>query len=99
MHWYHLAAEQGHARAMNQLARCQEKGWGCVRDPLSSIYWYRRSAEAGYFRAQYNYGLLLLQFGRRREAEGWFERAERLSRRPDRSERLGQAVSPHGPCR
>jgi predicted 2-oxoglutarate/Fe(II)-dependent dioxygenase YbiX len=27
--WYALAAAQGHFRAMNLLARCQERGWGC----------------------------------------------------------------------
>jgi hypothetical protein len=37
--------------------------------------WYRRSAEAGYFRGQYNWASLLLKAGRFEEAAAWFERA------------------------
>jgi hypothetical protein len=37
--------------------------------------WYRRSAEAGYFRGQYNWASILLKAGRCDEAARWFERA------------------------
>jgi hypothetical protein len=37
--------------------------------------WYRRSAEAGYFRGQYNWASILLKAGRFEEAAQWFERA------------------------
>ena len=73
--WYANAAAQGHARAMNLLARCCEEGWGVARDPAAARDWYRRSAEAGYFRAQYNHATLLAAEGRVDAAAAWFERA------------------------
>ncbi len=72
---YDRAARQGHERAMNLLARCYEEGWGVAADPATARAWYRRSAEGGYFRGQYNYASLLLADGRAGEAMAWFERA------------------------
>ena len=60
---------------MNLLARCCEEGWGAPRDPAAARDWYRRSAEAGYFRAQFNHATLLAAEGRVDDAIGWFERA------------------------
>lgn len=72
---YDRAARRGHARAMNLLARCHEEGWGTPRHAANAAHWYRLSAEAGYFRAQYNHGIELLRQGRRDEARLWLERA------------------------
>jgi TPR repeat protein len=60
---------------MNLLARCLEEGWGVARDPAAALRWYRRSAEAGYFRAQYNFAALLAAAGDTGAAASWFEAA------------------------
>jgi TPR repeat protein len=74
---YLAAAHQQHARAMNLLGRCCEQGWGTPRDPQAAAHWYRRSAEGGYFRGQYNWASILLQCQREDEAVVWLERAAR----------------------
>jgi TPR repeat protein len=73
--YYLKAAEQQHERAMSLVGRCCEEGWGTPRDLDAAADWYRRSAEAGYFRGQYNWASLLLKAGRFDEAATWFERA------------------------
>ena len=60
---------------MSLVGRCCEEGWGTPRDLDAAADWYRRSAEAGYFRGQYNWASLLLKAGRFDEAATWFERA------------------------
>jgi TPR repeat protein len=49
---------------MNLVGRCYEQGWGIARDAAAAARWYRRSAEAGYFRGQYNWATLLLSENR-----------------------------------
>ena len=58
---------------MNLLGRCCEEGWGTARDMAAAADWYRRSAEGGYFRGQYNWASVLLKAGRDEEAAHWFE--------------------------
>jgi TPR repeat protein len=72
---YSKAAGQQHERAMNLLGRCCEQGWGTPRNLDAAADWYRRSAEAGYFRGQYNWASMLLRAGRFEECAAWFERA------------------------
>ena len=48
---------------------------GVARDLAEAQGWYRRSAAAGYFRAQYNYATWLVREGRLEDALGWFEQA------------------------
>jgi TPR repeat protein len=60
---------------MNLLARCYEEGWGVARDPGQAAFWYRRSAEEGYFRGQFNYATLLANEGEIDLALVWFEKA------------------------
>jgi TPR repeat protein len=74
---YLQAAGQQHERAMNLVGRCCEAGWGTTRDAVAAAGWYRRSAERGYFRGQFNWATILLKSGRRHEAATWFERAAR----------------------
>jgi TPR repeat protein len=69
------AAAQGHERAMNLLGRCCEEGWGTPRSASAAADWYRRSAEGGYFRGQYNWASMLLIEGRCEEAALWLARA------------------------
>jgi TPR repeat protein len=73
--YYLKAAEQQHERAMSLVGRCCEEGWGTPRNLDAAADWYRRSAEAGYFRGQYNWASILLKAGRFEEAARWFERA------------------------
>src|SRR4029077_9031744 len=73
--YYLKAAEQQHERAMNLVGRCCEEGWGTPRNLDAAADWYRRSAEAGYFRGQYNWASLLLKAGRFEASAVWFERA------------------------
>jgi hypothetical protein len=73
--YYLKAAAQQHERAMNLLGRCCEEGWGTPRNLDAAADWYRRSAEVGYFRGQYNWASLLLKAGRFEECAVWFERA------------------------
>jgi TPR repeat protein len=60
---------------MSLVGRCCEEGWGTPRNLDAAADWYRRSAEAGYFRGQYNWASILLKAGRFEEAAVWFERA------------------------
>ena len=60
---------------MNLVGRCCEEGWGTARNLSAAADWYRRSAQAGYFRGQYNWASLLLKAGRFEESAAWFERA------------------------
>ena len=46
-----------------------------IRDSAAAFDWYRRSAEGGYFRAQYNYATALAQRGEITAAADWFWRA------------------------
>jgi hypothetical protein len=39
------------------------------------VEWYRRSAETGYFRAQFNYAVLLAEQGAVDAAAEWFAKA------------------------
>ena len=57
------------------LGRCREEGWGCEKNPQAAFEWYRRSAEAGYHRAQWNHAAALADRGLRTEAAEWFRRA------------------------
>lgn len=72
---YLRAAQRGHGRAMNLVGRCLEAGWGVEPDMTMAERWYARSAEAGYFRAQFNHALALLARGDRDGALVWLERA------------------------
>jgi uncharacterized protein len=57
------------------VGRCCEEGWGTPRNLDAAADWYRRSAEAGYFRGQFKWASLLLKAGRFEESAAWFERA------------------------
>ena len=60
---------------MNLLARCFEEGWGCAKSHAEAAHWYKRSAESGYFRAQFNYAVLLAEQGDSAAAAQWFWKA------------------------
>ncbi len=73
--WYRRAALQGHAKAMNQVGRFLEEGWaGNPPDPAAAREWYRRAAEGGDFRGQFNHATVLMQQDRLDEAVPWLRR-------------------------
>ncbi|CAD7715206.1 hypothetical protein LMG31884_15160 [Xanthomonas hydrangeae] len=54
MLWYEVAANAGHAEAMNQLGRCHELGFGTACNIVLAALWYRRAAEHGLDWGMYN---------------------------------------------
>ena len=68
---YNVAAAMGHAKSMNIVGRFIEEGWETARDPMLAFDWYRRSAEAGDFRGQFNYASKLAEQGKEIEAAAW----------------------------
>ena len=74
---YLSAARSGHAKSMNMIGRYYEEGWEVVRDTRRAVEWYRRGAEGGDFRAQYNLGTLLIREGQVAQAAVWLESAVR----------------------
>jgi TPR repeat protein len=73
--WFAAAAAQDHAKSINLVARFLEEGWIGPPDLVAAVTWYRRAAEGGDFRGQYNLASLLAQTGHVAEAVPWFERA------------------------
>jgi hypothetical protein len=55
--WYRLAAEQGHAKAQNNLGYAYQKGLGIAVDIKEAIKWYERSAKQGEATAQVHLGV------------------------------------------
>ena len=54
--WYRLAAEQGHARAQNNLGIMYDTGEGVPQDDVEAARWYRLAADQGVAVAQGNLG-------------------------------------------
>ena len=75
MTWYLRAARQGHAKSMNVVGRFCEEGWEIEPDLTAAQRWYRRAAERGDFRAQFNLGTLLAKQDRIAEATDWLRAA------------------------
>jgi len=59
LHWFSLAANGGHAGAMNMLGRCHELGHGTPVDFERAAAWYRKAAMAGLDWGMYNHAQLL----------------------------------------
>lgn len=68
-------ADRGDADAQYNLAQAYFLGRGVPQNLTLAEQWYERAARQGHAEAQANYGLLLFQNGRRREALPWVERA------------------------
>ena len=54
--WYRKAAEQGHAKAQNNLGNCYYHGNGVEENEKEAVKWYRKAAEQGDASAQYDLG-------------------------------------------
>ncbi|MEA3045822.1 MAG: uncharacterized protein QOJ53_154 [Sphingomonadales bacterium] len=68
-------ADRGDADAQYNIAQAYFLGRGVPQNANLAGQWYERAARQGHEEAQANYGLLLFQNGRRREAVPWLERA------------------------
>jgi len=68
-------ADGGDADAQYNIAQAYFLGRGVPQNMNLAEQWYERAARQGHEEAQANYGLLLFQNGRRREAIQWIERA------------------------
>jgi len=55
--WYRKAANQGYAKAQNDLGLMYTKGKGVAHNDKQALRWYRKAADQGYAQAQYNLGL------------------------------------------
>jgi TPR repeat protein len=69
---YKAAVALGHAKSMNIVGRFVEEGWETPQDSNLAAEWYRRSAEAGDFRGQFNHASKLAEKGKEIEAAAWF---------------------------
>jgi len=68
-------ADRGDADAQYNIAQAYFLGRGVPQNANLAEQWYERAARQGHEEAQANYGLLLFQNGRRREAMPWIEQA------------------------
>lgn len=73
--WLQKATALGHAKSWNLMGGFFEDGWACEPDVKAALACYRKAAEGGDFRGQFNVGRLLAaaeQFG---QALTWFRAA------------------------
>ncbi len=56
--WYRRAAEQGDARAQNNLGIMYDECRGVPQDDAEALKWYRRAAEQGHALAQSQLGVM-----------------------------------------
>lgn len=47
VHWYTIAAQQGHEKAAYNLACCYAKGIGVEQNVTTALHWYRQAAKCG----------------------------------------------------
>ena len=59
VHYYRLAADQGHAGAQNNLAVCLAQGKGVEKDEAEAVRYYRLAADQGDADAQFQLALYL----------------------------------------
>ncbi|GEM_PF-6106055 len=64
-YWYRMAYESQpeNPRALNNMGRCAEYGYGGPADPVAAMQYYRKAAVLGYSCGQYNYAYGLRQRG------------------------------------
>lgn len=74
LYWFREAAKQNHAKSINLLGSFYEDGWEVQQDLSAARELYRRAAQAGDFRGQFNYARLLMQDGHVGVALGWLQK-------------------------
>ena len=56
LRWYHKAADQGYAKAQNNLGGMYDNGRGVAQDYAEAMRWYRKAADQGNAAAQTSLG-------------------------------------------
>jgi len=72
--WFEKAAALGHAKSINIIGGFHEDGWEVPVDKQQAFEHYRRAAEGGDFRGQFNYARLLIERGDIDAALPWLDR-------------------------
>ncbi|MGT2489957.1 tetratricopeptide repeat protein [Cupriavidus basilensis] len=80
--WYRRAAGMGHAKSLNIVGGFYEDGWEVERDAAMAMDYYRRAAEGGDFRGQFNYARALALCGQEHEAIRWVREVPRTATAP-----------------
>jgi len=80
--WYRRAADLGHAKSLNIIGGFYEDGWEVRPDPSSAAGCYRRAAECGDFRRQFNYARMLALAGHEADAQHWIRQVPRTANAP-----------------
>ncbi len=63
LYWLRKASELGHAKSINLIGGFYEDGWVVQSDRAVARDYYRRAADGGDFRGQFNYARFLIQEG------------------------------------
>lgn len=74
--WLRKAAAMGHSKSWNLLGGFHEDGWEVDKEMDIAFDCYRKAAQGGDFRGQFNYARLLAARGSPSEAVKWMARAE-----------------------
>jgi TPR repeat protein len=74
--WWELAAAQGNAIAMSNIAQLYSNGEGVEKNKSTAAEWFLKAASTGDREAQLNYGLFLDdEMGQYAAAREWYEKA------------------------
>ena len=70
---------RNHAKALNTLGNCYYYGYGIDKDQKKAVYYYQKSADLGFFKAQYNLGICY-EYGKgvpinKEKAYFWYEKS------------------------
>lgn len=88
------AARLGNIKAMNMIGQYREDGWrGRVR-LRAAAHWYRRAAEGGCFRGQYNLARFLAHVGQTETAAQWL-RVSFAAAPPQFCREVGEMLANH----
>lgn len=79
---FQRAATIGHAKSMNMVGSFHEDGWVVPANGAEAARWYKRAAEGGDFRGQFNHARMLVAAGRLDAAIGWLHRIPRTAPQP-----------------
>ncbi len=71
---FRQAAALGHVKSVNMIGSFYEDGWEVEADLAIAAEHYRRAAEGGDFRGQFNHARMLLAAGESAEASRWLDR-------------------------
>jgi TPR repeat protein len=77
--WFAKAAALGNAKAINFIGSFHEDGWVVEKDLSQAAAHYRRAAEGGDFRGQFNHARMLIAKGEIAQALLWLRRSAKTA--------------------